>query len=110
MGIAAVLSIMTLEYSTRAKKDSTVTSESFQNLDDNIIKNINSVKNEIINLKEIVIKRRQQDNAKLHDKFWKLENKLNTVETSIDALEQYGRRNSIVASAIPNSGQDSDLE
>ena len=41
-GITAVLSIMTHDYNTRAKKDSAVTSESLQNLEGNIIKDINS--------------------------------------------------------------------
>ena len=38
VGITAVLS-MTHEYNTRGKKDSVVTSESLQNLEDNIVKN-----------------------------------------------------------------------
>ena len=59
VGITAVLSIMTHKYNIRAKKDSAVTSESLQNLEDNI-KNINSVKDKIINLKETVIKRLQK--------------------------------------------------
>ena len=50
VGITDVLSKMTLEYNIRAKKDSAVTSESLQNLEDNIVKNISSVKDEIINL------------------------------------------------------------
>ena len=47
---------MTQEYNTRTKMDSAVTSEPLQNLEDNIIKNINSAKDKIINLKETVIK------------------------------------------------------
>ena len=39
------------EHNTRAKNDSAVASESLQNLEDIIIKNIKSVKDEIINLK-----------------------------------------------------------
>ena len=50
------------EYNTKAKNDSAVASESLQNLEDIIIKNINSVKDEIINLKDTVIKRLQEDN------------------------------------------------
>lgn len=72
------------EYITRAKKDSAVKSESFQNLEGNIIKNVNSAKDEIINLKEAVMKRLQENNENLRHKCWK---KLNTVETFLDALE-----------------------
>ena len=101
---------MTRNCNTRAKKDSVVTSESLQNLEDNIIKHISSVKEEIINLKETVIKRLQEDNEKLQDICQKLENKLNTVETCLDALERYGRRNNIVITGIPDSVQSTDLE
>ena len=74
------------EYNTKAKNDSAVASESLQNLEDIIIKNINSVKDEIINLKDTVIKRLQEDNEKLREKRRQLENKLNTVGTSVHVL------------------------
>ena len=61
-------------------------SESLQNLEDIIIKNINSVKDEIINLKDTVIKRLQEDNEKLREKRRQLENKLNTIGTSVHVL------------------------
>ena len=57
---------MTHEYNTRSKKDSAVTSESLQNQRD-IIKNTNSVKDKIINLKETVNKRLREDNEKLRE-------------------------------------------
>ena len=74
------------EYNTKAKNDSAVASESLQNLEDIIIKNINSVKDEIINLKDTVIKRLQEDNEKLREKRRQLENKLNTIGTSVHVL------------------------
>ena len=101
---------MTRKYNTRAKKDSAVTSESLQDKEDNTIKNVNSVIDENINLKETVIKWLQEDNEKLRDKCRKLENKLNTVETSLDPLQQYRRSNDIVITAIPDSVQETDLE
>ena len=101
---------MTRKYNTRAKKDSAVTSESLQNIEDNTIKNVNSFIDENINLKETVIKWPQEDNEKLRDKCRKLENKLNTVETSLDALQQYRRSNDIVITGIPDSVQETDLE
>ena len=74
------------EYNTKAKNDSAVASESLQNLEDIIIKNINSVKDEIINLKDTVMKRLQEDNEKLREKRRQLENKLNTIGTSVHVL------------------------
>ena len=53
---------MTQKYNTRAKKDSVVTNESLENLEVNIIKNINSVKDKIINLKGKFIKLFQENN------------------------------------------------
>ena len=64
---------MTHKYNTRAKKDSVVTNESLENLEDNIIKNINSVKDKIINLKEKFIKLFQENNEKLCDKLTNIE-------------------------------------
>ena len=60
------------KYNTRAKKDSVVTNESLENLED-IIKNINSVKDKIINLKEKFIKLFQENNEKLCDKLTNIE-------------------------------------
>ena len=47
-----------------------------------------------------------------HDcvKFQQLENRVALIESSHDALEQYGRRNNLVVSGIADSVQDSDLE
>ena len=64
---------MTHKYNTRAKKDSVVTNESLENLEDNIIKNINSVKDKIINLKEKFIKLFQENNEKICDKLTNVE-------------------------------------
>ena len=63
---------MTHKYNTRAKKDSVVTNESLENLED-IIKNINSVKDKIINLKEKFIKLFQENNEKICDKLTNVE-------------------------------------
>ena len=64
---------MTHKYNTRAKKDSVVTNESLENLEDIIIKNINSVKDKIINLKEKFIKLFQENNEKICDKLTNVE-------------------------------------
>ena len=47
---------MSHNYKTRAKKESVVSSECLQTLEANIINNINSLKDEIISLKDTVIK------------------------------------------------------
>ena len=47
---------------------------------------------------------------KNYEKCRKLENKLHTVETSLDALQQCVRRINIVITGIPDSVQDTELE
>ena len=101
---------MSHRYNTREKKESIVSSECLQTLEANIINNINSLKDEIICLKDTDIKRLQEENERLHAKCQQLENRMALIESSHDALEQYGRRNNLVISGIPDSVQDSDLK
>ena len=98
------------DYNTRTKRESVVSSECLQTQEANIINNINNLKDEIINLKDTVIKRLQEENERLRVKCQQLENRVTPIESSHDALEQYGRRNNLVISGIPGSVQDSDLE
>ena len=72
--------------------------------------NINSLKDEIISLKDTAIKRLQEENERLCVKYQQLENRVALIQSSHDALEQYSRRNNLVISGIPDSIQDSDLE
>ena len=101
---------MSHDYNTRTKKESVVSGECLQTLEANIVNNINSLKDEIISLKDTVIKRLLEENERLRDKCQQWENRVVLIELSHDALEQYGRRNILVISGIPDSVQDSDLE
>ena len=83
---------MTHEYNTRTKKEAVVSNEALAKVEENIISTINCLKEEIINLKDVVIKRLQEENKKLREKCSKLENDVISNESSVDALEQYGRR------------------
>ena len=56
------------DYNTRTKKELVVSSECPQTLEVNIINNINSLQDEIISLKDTVIKRLQEENGRLCDK------------------------------------------
>ena len=64
---------MSHDYNTRSEKESVVSSECLQLLEANIINNINSLKGEIISLKETV-KRRQEENERPCDKCQQMEN------------------------------------
>ena len=58
---------------------------------------------EINSLKDVIIKRLQDENATLRERCSKLEQRPVVFESSTNYLEQYGRRNDIVISGIPDS-------
>ena len=64
------------DYNTRTKKKSVVSNDCLQTLEANIINNINRLKDEIISLKDTVIKRLQEENERLRDKCQQLENRV----------------------------------
>ena len=101
---------MTHEYNTRTKKEAVVSNEALAKVEENIISIINCLQEEIINLKDIVLKRLQKENKKLREKCSKLENDVISNESSVNALEQYGRRNNIAVSGIPVHVSYRDLE
>ena len=100
------------EYNTRTKKGDF--QEALANLEQYITNSINSVKTElkeeINNLKDVIIKRLQDENVILKDRCSKLEQKLVEFEYSANNLEQYGRRNNIIITGIPDSVDVNQLE
>ena len=75
----------------------------------NLTTEVRSTKDDVINLKDVIIKRLQGENELLHWKCNKLENK-QSLESSINQVEQYGRGNNIVISGIPDDIRDNDVE
>ena len=109
---------MAHEYNTRSSKmvdTVTITQEDLTRLQQNIIDSLkdeisngnSSLKDEINNLKDTVIKCLQEENKNLRQKCNKLIVKL---ETEQNSLAKYGRRNNIVISGIPHSIDDNNLE
>ena len=101
-----ITDVMTHEYNTRTKKEAVVKNETLAKVEENIISTINCLKEEIINLKDIVIKRLQEENKKVWEECSKLENDVISNESTVKALEQYGSRNNIVVSGIPTHVSD----
>ena len=101
---------MTHKYNTQTKKEAVVSNEALAKVKENIISTINCLKEEIINLKDIVNKKLHEENKKLREKCSKLENDVISNESSVNALELYGRRNNIVVSGLPVHVSDRDLE
>ena len=79
---------MSHDYNTRTKKESVVSSECLQTREGNIINNTNNLKDEIISMKDTVIKKLQEENERLCVKCQQLENRVAFIESSHDALEQ----------------------
>ena len=82
------------ECNTQAKKEAVVSNKALAKVEENIISTVNCLKEEIINL---IDKRLQEENKKLWEKCSKLENDIVFNESSVNALEQYGRRKNIVS-------------
>ena len=82
--------------------------DSLDKLEQSIIQS--TLKDEIINLKDRVIKNLQDENGSLKVTFEKLENRFATVESNYDGLAQHGRRNIVVFSGISENAPDNKLQ
>ena len=75
---------MSHDYNTRNKKKSAeMSQDSLDKLEKSIVQTINSLKDEIINLKDIVIKNLQDENARLKEKSKQFENRVAILESNI---------------------------
>ena len=65
---------------------------------------------ELLNLKDVIIKNLQAENERLRKKVNVLENKVSTLESEHNSLQQYGWGNNIKISGIPDRVPDQILE
>ena len=65
---------------------------------------------ELLNLKDMIIKDLQVENQRLRMKVNNLENKVMSLEMNGNHLEQYGRRNNLEITGIPDDISDENLE
>ena len=65
---------------------------------------------ELLNLKDVIIKNLQVENERLRKKVNVLENKVLTLESEHNSLEQYGRQNNTEITGIPDNVPDQNLE
>ena len=78
---------MSYDYNTRKEKKSVeMSQDSLDKLEKSIVQSINNQKDEIINLKDIVIKNLQDKNTRLKVKCAKLENRVNILESNHNDL------------------------
>ena len=80
------------------------TSVDIANLETKLLDGFSNLKDEAINVKDVIISNLQEENAKLRSKVEVLENEFNHLEG------QYCRRNDIEVSGIPDSIGDNELE
>ena len=73
-------------------------------------KSFNALKDEIINLKDVIIKNLLDENSKLKSKITTLEKRVEKLEMENNQLDQYGRRNNLEISGIPDEIDGTSLE
>ena len=71
---------------------------------------VKSMKDKFLNMKDVIIKRSQEENELLRSRCDKVENKVVLLEQSVNQAEQYCRRNNIIIAGIPDSITDDKLE
>ena len=79
-------------------------------VESNLMQNITNLKDEVIILKDIIIKNLQDENKRLKTKVNVLENKIIDLEIQNNNVDQYSRRNNVEISGIPQSISDTQLE
>ena len=98
------------EYNTRSKDSGSVFAEELTKLRSDLLDSFSNLKDEVINLKDVIIKNLQNENKKLHNKVDILQKKIIDLEIKSNSVEQYGRRNNLEITGIPDTITDDNLE
>ena len=80
------------------------------NLEKKMTSRFDGLDNELLNLKDVIIKNLEVENERLRKNVNVLENKILTLESEHNSLEHYGRRNNIEIPGILISVPDQNLE
>ena len=106
----------THDYNTRNKEmsDSKILDE-ISKLREELVENFkksstDDIKDKMINLKEVIIRNLQNENKRLNDEVNQLQEKIISLESKSNLVEQYGRRNNMEINGIPNNISDDNLE
>ena len=91
---------------TSVTTTSIATSENITNLETKSLSRFDELSKELLNVKDSIIKNLQAENEFLGEKVSNLENKVTSLKINQNMLEQYGRRNNIEVSGIPDSVED----
>ena len=85
-------------------------SELIISLEGKLLTPFHEVDKKLLNLKDIIIKDLQIENQRLQDKVINLEKRVILLEVGGNLLEQYGPRNNLEMTGIPDDVEDEDLE
>ena len=75
-----------------------------------LLSHFDNLSTEFLNLKDIIIKNLQIENERLRNRVSYLNKRIVSLEFNHNMLEQYGRRNNIEITGIPDTVQDNELE
>ena len=75
-----------------------------------MVGNLHDLRDEFINMKNIILKKLQDENAQLKETIANLQHKVIILETATNSVEQYDRRNNIEITGIPDDIEDKNLE
>ena len=91
-------------------KSSTNESSQIGRLEAKLLSRFDNLSTEFLNLKDIIIKNLQIENERLRNQVSYLNKKVVSLEANHNILEQYGSRNNIEITGIPDTVQDNQLE
>ena len=95
---------------TSGTTTSVATSENITNLETKLLSRFDALTKKLLNVKDAIVKNLQAENEHLREIVRNLETKVTSIEINQNMLEQYGRRNNIEVSGIPDSVEDNCLE
>ena len=79
-------------------------------LEKKLLARFDDIQSELLNVKDIIIKNLQEENERLRKRVSCLDEKIIALESRHNMLEQYGRRNNLEITGIPDSVSQKDLE
>ena len=97
------------DYNTRSK-EATIVTDTLSKIKSTLMTFISKLKDEIINLKEIIIKKFKDDKALVASRVVKLEDKIKNLEIKNNNFDQYNCKNNVEVSGIPEVVSGTNLE
>ena len=88
----------------------TVTMDPISSLENKLLARFDDFQNELLNVKNIIIKNLEEENERLRKRVSFLDKKVISFESRQNMLEQYRRRNTLEITGIPDSVSQKDLE